>query len=229
MPAPLPIDVIIPCHDEGATIAGVVRGCGQALGSHPHGVLVVDDGSRDHTAAQARAAGAEVLSLSPNRGKGLALAAGVDATSRPLVLFLDGDGQDDPVDLPRLLAALTPEVDLVIGSRFLGVMHRGAIHPLNRVANQAFSGLISGLFRARITDSQAGVRLLRRAAWERIAVRAREYDVETEVLLKGLKAGWRVVEVPVSRYPRGGSVTDFDRVRHGSLILWTILRERLTP
>jgi glycosyltransferase involved in cell wall biosynthesis len=223
-----PIDVILPCHDEGATIAHVVRACRQALGDHPHGILVVDDGSRDDTAVEARAAGAQVLSLSPNRGKGRALQAGVAATARPLLLFLDGDGQDDPADLPRLLAALTPEVDLVIGSRFLGVLHEGSIHPLNRAANLAFSRLISVLFRTRITDSQAGVRLLRRAAWERIAVRAREYDVETEVLLKGLKAGWRVVEVPVSRYPRGGSVTDFKRVRHGSLILWTIVRERFT-
>ena len=224
-----PIDVIIACHDEAATISAVIEGCRQALAAHPHGILVVDDGSRDATAERAEAAGVEVLRLDPNGGKGAALRAGVAATSRPLVLFLDGDGQDDPADLPRLIEALRPDVDLVIGSRFLGVLHAGAIHPVNRLANRAFSGLISGLFGARITDSQAGVRLIRRDAWARIEVAAREYDIETEVLVKGLKAGWRVTEVPVSRHPRGGSVTDFRRVRHGSLILWTILRERLRP
>ena len=221
------IDVIVPCHNEAQSIGDVVRGCQSALAALPHRVLVVDDGSTDGTAQAAQQAGATVLRLSPNRGKGAALMQGVRETSAPLLLFLDGDGQDDPKDLPRLMQALGPDVDLVIGSRFLGTLHDGAIHPLNRVANQAFSGLISALFGQRITDSQAGVRLLRRSALERIAVSAREYDVETDVLLKGLKAGWRVVEVPVSRYARQGSVTDFKRVRHGSLILWTILRERL--
>ena len=220
------LDVIIPCHDEAATIGDVVRRCRQALAAVPHGVLVVDDGSSDGTAEAAEAGGARVLRLSPNRGKGAALMAGVRQTRAPLVLFLDRDGQDDPADLPRLLAAMRPGVDLVIGSRFLGTLHCGAIHPLNRRANLAFSRLISVLFGRRITDSQAGVRLVRRAALEGIPVRAREYDVETEVLLKGLKAGWGVVEVPVSRHPRRASATGFRRVRHGSLILWTILRER---
>lgn len=221
------LDVIIPCHDEAQSIGNVVRGCRLALAGVPHRVLVVDDGSSDGTADVAEAAGADVLRLVPNRGKGIALMAGVEATASSLLLFLDGDGQDDPRDLPRLISALRPGVDLVIGSRFLGTLHRGAIHPLNRLANHAFSGLISALFGRRITDSQAGVRLVRRTALAGITVEAREYDVETEVLLKGLKAGWGVVEVPVSRHPRRASATGFRRVRHGSMILYAILRERL--
>ena len=89
--------------------------------------------------------------------------------------------------------------------------------------------MISLLFRQRITDSQAGFRLIRRAPYRALGIAAREYDVETDMLLKAINAGWKIREVPVSRYPRSGSVTDFKRVRHGLLILTTILRERLLP
>jgi glycosyltransferase involved in cell wall biosynthesis len=223
------ISVIIPCHDEASAIPAVVAGVRATLAGREHEVLVVDDGSSDGTADAARQAGARVLRLEPNRGKGVALLAGAQAAAFPLLAFLDGDGQDDPADLVPLLERLTQGVDLVVGSRFLGRLHPGSIHPLNRVANQAFSALISLLFGERITDSQAGFRVLRREAFLALGVRAREYDVETDTLLKALKAGWRVVEAPVQRHPRRGSSTDFQRVRHGLLILWTILRARVTP
>jgi glycosyltransferase involved in cell wall biosynthesis len=219
---------VIPCHDEAPAIGGVVRGCRAALAGRPHEVLVVDDGSRDGTGAAAAAAGARVLTLAANGGKGQALLAGVRAARHDLLVFLDGDGQDDPAEIPLLLAPLAAgAAELVLGSRFLGRLHAGAIHPLNRLANRAFTALIAALFWARVTDSQAGFRATRRAALLSLGIRAREYDVETEMLLRALRSGWRVREVPVQRYPRDGSTTDFRRVRHGLLILRAILRERL--
>jgi len=225
-----PVSAVIPCHDEAPSIGSVVRGCRAALAARPHEVLVVDDGSGDGTAAAAAEAGARVLSLSPNQGKGLALLAGFRAAQHDLVVCLDGDGQDDPAEIPLLLAPVEAgTAELVLGSRFLGTLHAGAIHPLNRLANRAFTALIAALFRTRVTDSQAGFRAARRGALLALGIRAREYDVETEMLLRALRAGWRVREVPVQRYPRGGSTTDFRRVRHGLLILRAILRERLRP
>lgn len=224
------VSVIIPCHDEAPNVGAVVRGCGEALRGRPHEVVVVDDGSRDGTGAAAVAAGARVIALAQNEGKGRALLAGVRAARHELLVLMDGDGQDDPTDIPALLGTLeSGAADLVVGSRFLGTLHAGAIHPLNRVANRAFTGLVAALFRQRITDSQAGFRALRREAFLSLGVRAREYDVETDMLLRALRAGWRVREVPVQRHPRRGSRTDFRRVRHGLLILWTILRERFRP
>ena len=147
----------------------------------------------------------------------------------PLVALMDGDGQDAASDLPRLLDSCVDPVLMVIGSRFLGTLHPRSIHPLNRLANQVFSGLISVLFRARITDSQAGFRVVYRDRYLALGAGASEYEIETDVLLKALKAGWTVREVPVERFPRSGSATDFRRVRHGLRILWTIIRERWTP
>lgn len=226
---PEAVTVVIPCHDEAPAIGGVVRACRAAFAGRPHEVLVVDDGSTDGTADVAAAAGARVLRLSPNRGKGVALREGVAAAAGPRLVFLDGDGQDDPAQAPDLVALLDDGADLAIGSRFLGTLHPGSIHPLNHLANRAFTGLIAVLFRQRVTDSQAGFRAVRKDRYRALAVGAREYDVETDMLLRALKAGWRVREIPVDRHPRRGSRTDFRRVRHGLMILWTIVKGRVTP
>ena len=221
------ISVVIPCHNEETSIGEVVRRSRAAVSGHEHEVLVVDDGSTDRTAEEAEQAGARVLQLYVNQGKGLALMAGARAAAHPVLVFLDGDGQDDPSEIPALLEAHRSGADLVIGSRFTGRLHPGAIHGLNRLANISFTRLIALLYQTSISDSQAGYRVLGRDALLGLGMTAREYDVETEMLLKALKAGWRVREVPVQRYARVGSVTDFDRMRHGLLILWTILRERV--
>ncbi len=223
----LGVSVVVPCHNEQASIGRVVHDALRALDRRPCQVLVVDDGSTDDTASVAREAGADVLRLETNRGKGVALIAGAEAAVHPIVVFLDGDGQDDGAEITRLLDALDPDTDMVIGSRFLGTLHEGAIHPLNRLANVGFSRLISALFRAEISDSQAGFRAVSRDRLLALDLQAREYDIETDMLLKGLKAGWRVREIPVHRYSRAGSQTDFHRIRHGLLIAWTILRERV--
>jgi glycosyltransferase involved in cell wall biosynthesis len=112
---------IVPAHDEVTRIGPVVR----ALVAHGLPVLVVDDGSNDDTADEARAAGARVLSLSPNRGKGAALKAGFQevlasaaAPRREAILTLDGDGQHDPAEVPALLSAWKDSgADLVVGAR----------------------------------------------------------------------------------------------------------------
>ncbi len=220
------MSVVIPCHDEADSIDAVVRGCLAVLNGTSE-VLVVDDGSTDDTCAVAQKAGARVERLEQNRGKGVALVLGARAATGDILVFIDGDGQDDPQDLPALLAALESDVDLVIGSRFMGTLHPGSIHPLNRVANRAFSGLISALFGVRITDSQAGFRAMPRERFLSLGLDATEYEVETEMLLRALRQRWSVREIPVGRHPRTGSVTDFNRARHGLRILGTILRERL--
>ncbi len=220
------MSVVIPCHDEADSIEAVVRGCLAVLNGTSE-VLVIDDGSTDDTGAVAEKAGARVERLEPNRGKGVALLSGARAATGEILVFIDGDGQDDPQDLPALLEALGPDVDLVIGSRFMGTLHPGSIHPLNRLANRAFSGLISMLFGVHITDSQAGFRAMPKARFLSLGLDATEYEVETEMLLRALRQDWAVREIPVGRHPRTGSVTDFHRARHGLRILGTILRERL--
>lgn len=219
------VSVVIPTHNEAGTIADVVR---QALLHTPgiREVLIVDDGSTDGTSDAAIAAGARVIRLEVNRGKGEALRVGIQEAESELLAFLDGDGQDDPREIPTLLAALGPDVDMVIGSRFLGRFEDGSITFLNRVGTRVLTATLNGLYRASVSDPIAGFRVLRKSALEGCRLKAKRYDIEVDILLALLESGGRVVEIPVKRYPRTYGTTDLASFRDGSRIFWRILSRR---
>lgn len=216
---------IIAALDEAATIAEIVQGCLHRGGVDE--VVVVDDGSRDDTAKRAEAAGARVLQHADNQGKGAALRLAATHARGQRLVTLDADGQDDPADIPRLLAALDDGADLVIGSRFRGRLLPGAITPLNRAGNLALTAALDLLYGTRLTDTQAGLRAIRRELWDRLPLRATRYEIETEVLVRSIQAGARVVEVPVTRAPRAHGRSALHGVRDGSRILACMLRLRL--
>lgn len=222
------ISIILAAKDEGPTIADVIARC-RAATPGLREILVIDDGSGDDTAARAQAAGATVHRLPENRGKGVAIRHGMERAAGDVLLFLDADGQDDPEDIPRLVEALSPGVDMVVGSRFLGTFLDGAITPLNRAGNVLLTQVVNGLFRARLTDTQAGFRLVRRAAAERVSLSASRYNIEVDLLLGVLRSGGRVVEVPVTRRRRAHGRSGLRSFRDGTLILGHILRRRFGP
>lgn len=220
------VSLVIAAHDEAATLGEVVTRARAAVGE-PIECIVVDDGSRDGTHLVAEAAGATVVRLWPNRGKGEALRAGISASQGQWLIFIDADGQDDPTEIPLLLAQAREGVAMVNGSRFLGRLREGAISGPNLLGNLFMTGLLDLLFLAPITDSQAGFRVVHGPTVRALDLRSREYEIETEMLARLLRGGHRVVEVPVTRYAREAGRTDFRRVRNGLRILGTIVRERL--
>lgn len=186
---------VVPCLNEAATIGPLVRG----LREHFQDVLIVDDGSTDDTSARATEVGARVLRHPNNRGKGAALQTGLrDLSNRNLswAMVLDGDGQHEPEEIPRFLtAASTNGADLVIGNR----MHACERMPwVRRWTNQWMSARLARLSGVACSDSQCGFRLVRLGAWQQITWGTDRFEVESEMLVSFARAGFRVVEVPVS-------------------------------
>ena len=222
------LGVVMAAHNEGGSIAEVLRGI-RAAAPDLVELIVVDDGSTDGTAALAEAGGATVIRITPNGGKGAAMRRGIAASTADWLIFLDADGQDDPAEIPTLLEHRADDVGLINGSRFRGDLRPGSIHPANRIGNVTLTKLFALLFGQAITDSQAGFRVLRGELIRGIDLRCVEYEFETEVLARVLRSGYRVLEIPVTRYPRSAGSTDFRRVRNGLRILGTMLRERARP
>jgi glycosyltransferase involved in cell wall biosynthesis len=219
--------VIVPCRNEAASIQSVLRRLREVLPDAE--VIVVDDGSTDATArVAAEVAGIKVIRLARNSGKGVALRAGVAAAQGETLVFIDGDGQDDPDDVPRLLAEFAAGARFVNGSKFIGTIETGGISRPNYFGNRFMSWLINLLFGACVTDSQSGFRAVERALVRQWRLTSTQYEIETEMLCKALKAGVAIREVPVTRRARTGGATGFRRVRNGLRILRTILQERLT-
>ena len=186
--------VIIPAYNAEATIGALVR----RLKTSSIDVLVVSDGSTDRTAIEAIAAGALVISHLHHDGKGAALRLGFSRALEhgydPLVT-MDSDGQHDPDDLPRLLAAARQAPDtIVVGQRTMTGGHRPR---LRRWANGFMSGIVSVVTRRRIPDAQCGFRVIRRHTLAAVTLSSRRFEIETEVLLAAVRQGWGVTSVPV--------------------------------
>lgn len=199
--------VIVPVYNHGASVAGVIR---KAL-SLELPVMVVDDGSTDDTYENIRSIpGVRVLRHDENMGKGAALVTGMTATSRDIrwAVTIDADGQHDPDDIPRLLAAAveTPGA-VVIGNR-IGM----DAAPWTSRFGRKFSNFwlrMSGV--PPITDSQSGFRVYPLPEVLRLGVKARRYQYELEVLAKAAWQGIAIVETPVSvtYLPPGRRISHF--------------------
>ena len=185
--------VVIPGYQAEARIGAVVDG---AL-AHGLPVVVVDDGSRDRTAEAATAAGAIVVRHPSNRGKGAALQTGFAVAGRAGaagVLTLDADGQHDPAELPRLIAAhdQAPEA-LIIGVRDFDAGMPGR----SRFGNRFSTWWISRFTGRPHRDTQSGFRVYPRRLYAETSLRTSRFDTETELLLWAAKRGVPLVEVPI--------------------------------
>ena len=193
------IVLIIPALNEEATIGPLLRRVDRTVVDL---VVVVDNGSTDRTAELAAAGGATVL-RETRRGYGSAcLKALRDGPTGDLVVFMDGDGSDDPAEIVGLLNVLVSgNVDLVIGSRILGGADEGALTPLQRFGSVLTCFLVRVLWGVRYTDL-GPFRAIRREALERLEMADPDFGWTVEMQVKAAQRGLRTAELPVHRAVR---------------------------
>ncbi len=205
---------LVPAYQAAETVAGVVSGLRRHVGT----VLVVDDGSTDATSDLAGSAGADVLRLPRNGGKGTALRAGLErllATDATHVAFVDADAQHDPDDLPALLAAARAGEEFVIGSR----MDRPEALPAVRYrTNEIGSRILTRMTGLDVLDGQSGYRVLSTRLLRELSLTSRGYLIETEMLLKAARRVPRFAHVPVRAI--SGSRSHYRPFRDTWVISW---------
>jgi glycosyltransferase involved in cell wall biosynthesis len=186
--------VVIPCLNEARNIAPVVKATRRVVPT----VFVIDDGSQDNTAEVAKGAGAEVLRHVFPHGKGAALQAGWrHALTRGFdwALTMDGDGQHSADDVPKFFeVAQRTGARLVIGNRMGDP--RG-MPMVRRWVNRWMSARISALAGKSLPDSQCGFRLIHLETWNKLAVEAAHFEIESEVLLAFARAGHLIEFAPI--------------------------------
>jgi glycosyltransferase involved in cell wall biosynthesis len=217
--------VVIPTLDEAQSIAAVVRSIPRPLVGR---IIVADGGSRDATVRRAQEAGAEVIGA--GRGYGRAcLAATMAADEADIVVFMDGDGADDPQEIARLLEPIrSGRYDFVIGSRARGKREPGSI-----AWHQLAAGILAGwgmrlLYGVRYTDMCA-FRAIRRDALLELGMRELTYGWNIEMQMRAARAGLRILEIPVDYRRRSGGTSKVagslsGTVRAGVRIIATFVR-----
>ncbi|MEJ2753919.1 MAG: glycosyltransferase family 2 protein [Chloroflexota bacterium] len=215
--------VIIPALNEEGAIAAVVR---DSLVQDIDWVIVADNGSSDETAEIAQEAGAQVVDV-PCLGYGYACAAGTAraiALGATVLVYIDGDYSSVPDEMVRLLNPLREnKADLVLGSRVLGTIGEGAMPPHQKFGNDVSSWLISKLYGVKVTDL-GPYRAIRTELIQELGMREMTFGWPTEMMVKAVRNGARIVEVPVSwRRRRAGQSKVSGNLRGSLLAAYYIL------
>jgi len=219
------IALVIPVLNEAATIGAVVRAAPRDWVDE---VVVVDGGSRDATVAEAERAGARTLVLT-ERGYGRACQAGAESADAEIVVFLDGDGSDDPALIPQIVGPLIAgTADFVIGSRTIGAREPGSMNALQVWSGRLIGLVLWALYRVRYTD-MSPFRAIRRATLARLGMREMTYGWNLEMQMRVPRAGLRVLEIPVAHRRRAGGESKVSGSLRGTLkagtrIMATLLR-----
>lgn len=214
------IAVLIPCLNEEQTIKGVVLEFRAELPSAK--IFVVDNDSTDNSVAEAKEAGA-IIMTEKRRGKGFVVQTMFQKIDSDIYVIVDGDGTYPTSKVHDLIAPIRDdEADMVIGSRTTETT--SIFHPLNRLGNKFYQYVINFIFGTRLSDILSGYRCFNRNFVKGLPLFVTGFEVETELTIKALQRGYRIAEVPVALRPRPeGSHSKIRIVNDGLKILWTIL------
>ena len=190
----LDVAVIIPCYNEELTIASVIADFHAELPDAT--VYVFDNNSTDHTAEIAAQAGAVVLH-ERRQGKGFVVQSMFRVIDADVYIMIDGDATYPASEVLGLIAPiLRNEADMVVGSR-LHTDSKSKFRQLNLLGNRLFLSTLNAVFHVRLTDILSGYRAFSREFVKTVALVGGGFEVETELTIKALEAGFRVLEVPV--------------------------------
>lgn len=215
------IAVLIPCYNEEITIAGVVQDFRKEL---PDALICVfDNNSTDASAERARAAGADVIH-EPRRGKGFVVQSIFRHVDADIYVMVDGDATYPAPAVHALIAPITTgDADMVVGSR-LHTQSQSQFKHVNRWANRLVLLLLKLVFGVRLTDVLSGYRAFNRRFVKNLALFGGGFEVETELTIKAVMKGYRIIEIPVDLVARPERSHSKVRLfRDGMVILSTIL------
>ena len=219
------ITVIIPTFNEEKNITQVL----EDVKPYVDEILVVDaKKSTDKTADIAKSMGAKVVKDS-GKGHGEAKRIGIDEAKHDILVFFDADQSHDAKDIPKMVKHLIDNnYDLVIGSRMRGGSDE--LHgTLSNFIRNTGSGLIQLVINYRfdvfLTDCEDGFRAIKKDVAQKLNLNATDFDIEEEMLIKTLKKGYKVGEIPTHEYERKHGKSNLSLVKIGYKFVWRLLRE----
>ncbi len=219
------VSVVIPAKNESENLSWLLP----RLPSYIDEVVLVDGHSTDGTVEVARRLRPDIKIVTDGgRGKGDALRTGFAAATGDYIVMIDADGSMDPAEIDRYVAGLTDGCDLVKGSRFKPGGGTTDMTPIRRAGNRALLGTVNLLYGQVFTDLCYGYCAFRREALQRLGLKTDGFEIETEIVVRSVKAGLRIGEVPTWEAERRSGESNLNAWRDGKRVLKTLLRERFT-
>ncbi len=217
------VTVVVPTKNEEGMIGEIV----DSVRPYADEVLVIDGHSSDRTREIATEHGARV-ELDGGKGKGEALRRSMEVAGGDIVVFIDADGSHDPKDIPSLVGPIKAgKADMVIGSRGKGgsdELHGTLEQFIRYSGSQIIMLAINYRFGSRLTDSQNGFRAIRREVGRKLGLKSNLTTIEQEMLMRALKLGFRVDEVPTHEYERRWGASKVSVWKLWAAYLWSFFR-----
>lgn len=215
------VSVIIPAYREGKAIGAVVDSVQRVMDSigKSHEIIVIDDGSDDETAVAAQNAGARVISHPYNIGNGAAIKTGIRNALGKQLIMMDGDGQHQPDDIPKLLEMLT-RYDMAVGAR----TEDSESHLHRNMANAFFNLFASYICKRRIHDLTSGFRAIKtNIARQFVSLLPNSFSYPTTITMAILRSGYSLVYVPIRTNRRVGK-SKIKVIKDGSRFFLIIIK-----
>jgi glycosyltransferase involved in cell wall biosynthesis len=221
------VSLIIPTLNEEETIHAVLSAVPRQKIDE---IIVVDGGSTDQTVSIAAQSDVKIIH-EERRGYGQACATGADVAEGDILVFMDADGADDPAQITLLLDQyVRGKADLILGSRLSGEIAEGAMPWHQWFGNWLSALIIRLLYGIPLTDLSP-FRAIRASSLNQLSMKEMTYGWPTEMIVKAIRAGCKIIEIPVSYRPRAGGKSKISGTFRGTVfatyhILWTIIKFR---
>jgi len=217
------ITIAIPALNEAGAITDIIRACKK----YSDDVLVIDGHSTDDTVEIAKDLDVRVI-FDNRKGKGEAIRSVIPHLNREIVVFVDADGSHDPDDIPRLIQPiLDDEADHVSGSRLLGgssELHGGFDECFRLMGSSFITACINHRFKVTLSESQNGFRAIRTAVLRDLGLCEDITTIEQEMIMKTLKKGYRMAEVPTHEQKRKAGYSKIEVKRVAFRYVWTMFK-----
>ncbi|MDP2861918.1 MAG: glycosyltransferase family 2 protein [Desulfobacterales bacterium] len=195
------ITILIPALNEETTIGGIIT----RSKKYSDDILVVDGHSNDGTESVSRSLGVRVI-FDHKKGKGEAIRSAIPCIEKEITVLIDADGSHDPDDIPKLVQPiLENRADHVSGSRLIGgssELHGGFDECFRLMGSSLITAFINHRFKVRLSESQNGFRAIKTSVLKELDLKENITTIEQEMIIKTLKKGYRMAEVPSHEYKR---------------------------
>ncbi|MFE5330669.1 glycosyltransferase family 2 protein [Embleya sp. NPDC056575] len=216
------VTLVVPARNEARNLPWVLQQIPEGVDE----VLLIDGDSTDATSLITRRylPAARVIPQS-GPGKGSALRTGFRHATGDIIVTIDADGSMSPHEIPHYVHFLSNGYDFVKGSRFVGGGGSLDLTAVRSLGNHALTALVSRLYGYRLTDLCYGFCAFRRCFLEHLDLRSTGFEIEAEMIVRALRAGLRIGEVPSLELPRRSGRSNLNALRDGHRVLRTVLRE----
>lgn len=223
------VTVLIPAVNEEKTIGKIVKDCLKIKQYKITVLLIIDSKTIDNTRENAKKAGAKVIHIGKGLGKGTAIKRSIPYIRDKFVVQIDADYQFQPHEIPKLINPLMNGFDVTLGTRYQkdAIVEKNSVSTINLLGSYFLSAVTSFFAMQRITDVMAGFKGFKTECLRKIKPTTNHFGYEAELVIKASQKRYKIINIPITYKKRGSGLSNVNSLKHGFLVLGTILKTGL--